>query len=137
MIASLYTCLCPINNSFLSDITNRFLLFLALSLLWVIVVTKDQLRGIAERLKNHRKELGLTQEEMAEKLEMTYSSYSKVENGFQQPGIDMLVRISGVLSLSLDYLVFGASNRKILCFSEDERESLRIVSDILNGLIKE
>lgn len=101
-----------------------------------MIVTKEQLRGIAERLKQHRKALGLTQEEMAEKLEMTYSSYSKVENGFQQPGIDMLVRISGALSLSLDYLVFGASNQKILRFSEDEKESLRTVSDILNGLIE-
>jgi len=103
----------------------------------VVIVTKEHLRGIAERLKTHRKKLGLTQEEMAEKLEMTYSSYSKVENGFQQPGIDMLVRISGVLSLSLDYLVFGSSNQKILRFSEKEIESLRTVSDILNDLVEQ
>ena len=95
---------------------------------------QEQLKGLAERLKQRRRELGLTQEEMAERLEMTYSSYSKIENAFQQPGIDMLIRISSALSLSLDYLVFGSGARKAVDLSEKQKEELRSVSKLLDEL---
>ena len=56
-------------------------------------MTAEQLQGIAKRLKECRKSRHWTQEKTAEILDITYSSYSKIENGFQQPGIDLLIKI--------------------------------------------
>lgn len=97
-------------------------------------MTQEQLKGLAGRLKERRKQLGITQERAAELLEMTYSSYSKIENAFQQPGIDMLIRISDVFSLSLDYLIFGGECRKVVTISDKTKESIRDVAEILKLL---
>ena len=36
---------------------------------------------------------------------MTQSSYSRIENGFQEPNLSQLKRIAEVLNVSLDYLL--------------------------------
>lgn len=64
-------------------------------------------REMANRMKAQRKYLGLTQEQVAEAVGITYSSYVKIENTFQSPSLATLVAISQVLQTSLDWLVFG------------------------------
>ena len=64
-------------------------------------------REMANRMKAQRKYLGLTQEQVAEAVGITYSSYVKIENTFQSPSLTTLVAISQVLQTSLDWLVFG------------------------------
>jgi len=64
-------------------------------------------REMANRMKAQRKYLGLTQEQVAEAVGITYSSYVKIENTFQSPSLETLVAISQVLQTSLDWLVFG------------------------------
>ena len=67
-----------------------------------------------ERMKMKKKTVslllayrGLTQEQAAEQVGITYSSYVKIENAFQTPSLSTLVKISEVLDVSLDWLVFG------------------------------
>lgn len=57
-----------------------------------------------ERLIQRRKELGLTQEELADKLEVSRQSISKWENGDSMPDADKLIKLSDTLGLSLDDL---------------------------------
>lgn len=59
----------------------------------------------SSRLYNARIKLGLTQSDVAKLIPMTQSSYSRIENGFQEPNLSQLKRISEVLNVSLDYLL--------------------------------
>lgn len=68
---------------------------------------KEQLDAMARRIKQKRGFLGLTQEQVAESVKISYSSYTKIENGFQNPSLDTLIGISLILKMSLDEMVFG------------------------------
>lgn len=59
----------------------------------------------SQRLYECRIKQNLTQGELANKIPMTQSSYSRIENGFQEPNLSQLKKISEVLNVSLDYLL--------------------------------
>ena len=59
----------------------------------------------SNRLYNARIKLGFTQSDVAKLIPMTQSSYSRIENGFQEPNLSQLKRIAEVLNISLDYLL--------------------------------
>lgn len=59
----------------------------------------------SERLYNIRIKQGLTQADVAKLVPMTQSSYSRIENGFQEPNLSQLKKIAEVLNVSLDYLL--------------------------------
>lgn len=52
-----------------------------------------------------RKRRGLTQEEVADSLNLKRSTLSGYENGVAQPGIDVLVSYSGYFNISIDTLL--------------------------------
>lgn len=58
-----------------------------------------------ERLRSRRIELGLTQEELAARLETVQSQVWRFEAGRGEPSADMLVRMAAVLHVSADYLL--------------------------------
>lgn len=62
---------------------------------------------IGERLKLRRNELGLTQDQVAEKLGITRQTMSNWENGRSYPDIERIVRLSDIYQLSLDELLKG------------------------------
>ncbi len=63
-----------------------------------------------ERIKNIRTQLGLTQETMAEHLDISYSAYKKLESGENFPSIDTLYKYKNRFHISADYLLFGELN---------------------------
>ena len=70
-------------------------------------MNKTHVMQLSERIKNRRKSLAYPQEELSEKLELSHSHYSKIENAISSPSLDTLIKISKILGLSLDYIVFG------------------------------
>jgi bacteriophage CI repressor helix-turn-helix domain len=65
----------------------------------------------SERLKKLRKDTGLTQVDVAEKLGISQPAYASWERGVKKPTQDNLVKIAQVLNVSVDYLV-GNSEEK-------------------------
>ncbi len=63
---------------------------------------------VGNRIKESRKDKGMTQKEVAEVLHMTQQQYSRFENGIFELDYDNLVKISRLYEVSLDYL-FGLS----------------------------
>ncbi len=59
----------------------------------------------SQSLKQYRASRGLTQKQMAEKLDMTPNAYQKYELGTREPNLDTLIEIANILKLSLDNLV--------------------------------
>lgn len=61
----------------------------------------------AEILKEHRNKIGLTQQEVGDRLHVSRQTVSNWENGKNYPDIPTLIEISNQFSLSLDYLLKG------------------------------
>ena len=66
---------------------------------------KDLKETVAEKLVFLRRENKLTQAELAEKLNYSDKSVSKWERGEALPDVEVLVKISRLFNVSLDYLV--------------------------------
>lgn len=62
---------------------------------------------IGENIKNARKKLGITQEELAEKINVTRQAVSNWENGKTEPDIETLTNIAQIFDISIDELVGG------------------------------
>ncbi len=65
--------------------------------------TYDYIR-LGRRIQARRKEIGMTQEELAEKIDCSITHISRLESG-SPPGLDMLIRLSYLLGYSLDEMV--------------------------------
>lgn len=60
---------------------------------------------IAENIKFYRKQIGLTQEELANKLQGKKSLISNYENGYSTPDIFTLCKLADIFDITLDELV--------------------------------
>src|SRR5690625_3923756 len=60
---------------------------------------------LAEKLKKARKEAGLTQEELAERMNVSRSAVAKWETDKGMPDIENLRLISSMIDVSIDYLL--------------------------------
>ena len=75
----------------------------------------------SERLKDLRKQVGLTQVDVAEKLRISQPAYASWERGVKKPTQENLVKIAQVLNVSVDYLV-GNSEEK-----SDELDNIELL----------
>ena len=66
---------------------------------------------IGNRISQSRKEKGITQEEMAERLGVTPQAVSKWENDISYPDILLLPKIAEILDVSVDVLLSGEAKR--------------------------
>ena len=62
---------------------------------------------IAKRIQSIRIHKGITQEEMAKLIDVTYSTYAKIENANQNVTVLQLMNISKIACISVDTLLFG------------------------------
>ena len=76
-----------------------------------------------EKLKARRKELKMTQKDIADRLGISYQAYSAWERGVKKPTQDNLVKISQILNVSIDYLV-GNSNERV---KEDKLDNVELL----------
>ena len=66
-----------------------------------------------ERLKLLRKEHGLTQNQMAEKLSIALRYYQRVEADGCTPNYVNLIKLADIFDISLDYLTGRTEKREI------------------------
>ena len=67
---------------------------------------------IGDRIKSKRKEAGMTQLELANKLNVTDRAVSKWEQNEGNPDISILPRIADLFNVTLDYLMTGIEPKK-------------------------
>ena len=70
----------------------------------------DYKKGMSLRIKEERKRLHLTQEEIAEKLDISVKHFSEVERGLTGLSIENLIKLSRIFGVSIDYLVKGETD---------------------------
>ena len=66
--------------------------------------------AFGRRLKEIRKERGFTQEQLADILNVSVSHLGNLELGKRGISIDLLMDMSNVLSVSIDFLLCGAAS---------------------------
>ena len=66
----------------------------------------EELMG--SRIAQKRKELGLTQNKLAELLIVSNKAVSKWENNLSYPSIDLLPKLADILCCTIDYLIRGS-----------------------------
>ena len=60
---------------------------------------------LCDRLKNAREDRDISQQEIADLLEITQSNYSKIETGIQEPSLNQLMMIANFFNLTIDELL--------------------------------
>jgi len=65
---------------------------------------------IKDRLKKVREYLGLSQQEMADKLEILVTTISKYERGIINPASNFLIKIHSIFNINLNWLIAGQGN---------------------------
>lgn len=56
---------------------------------------------IGQTIRNAREDMDLTQQDMAERIPMNQSNYSKIERDLQEPNLEQLKRIVEILNLDV------------------------------------
>ena len=90
---------------------------------------------LGEQIKKLRMNKGMSQVQLAEKLNVTKQSVSNWENEYIMPSVDMLIKIANFFNVSTDYLL-GLSEKHTL--NTDGLSDLQIthiqtiIDDILN-----
>ena len=96
---------------------------------------------IGARLKYHRERAGLTQEQLAESLEMGEKSISAVERGTVGISLTTLQKICVTLSISADDLLFDTIHENDVTaltarLSKLTPTQFEVTNDIINKLIE-
>lgn len=81
---------------------------------------KDKL---ARNISIYRKERGLTQEELAQRLGLSFQAISKWENAQSMPDITLLPALSKILEVSVDKLLGYVAQDKKITIYEDEYQT--------------
>ena len=88
----------------------------------------DQVK-FGNRLRNLRKQRGKTQEQLAAAVNIGTVHLGNIELGKRGLSIDLMIELSNVLNVSLDYLIIGRERT-----SPQVREFIRKAHDILDEL---
>ena len=99
--------------------------------------TEQYLKGVGQRIMECRKRLGLTQEALAEKADITTQFVSYAESGKRMMLAENVMKIASALGVSTDYLLTGKIiDRDILPLSEKldklTHEEIRFVEKIID-----
>ena len=86
-----------------------------------------------EKLQELRKQKGLTQEELAEKLYVSRTAISKWESGRGYPNIESLKAIAAFFSVTVDELL--TSDKILRIAEEDNRRKENHFRDLVYGLL--
>ena len=89
----------------------------------------DQVK-IGKFLKELRKEKGLTQEQLAEKLNVSNRSISRYETGNNMPDISLLIEIADIFEVSIPEIING--ERKNEKMNEELKETVLKVAEYSN-----
>lgn len=100
----------------------------------------DLLKGMGSRLTARRKQLRLTQEELAERADMTTQTISTAETGRKALRPANIVKLCKALEISADHLLFGETSSGDVLILSDKVSQLspdqyRHLEDIINSFI--
>lgn len=99
------------------------------------------LKDVGKRIMDRRKKLGLTQEALAERSDLTTQFVSYAESGKRGSRPENLVKIASALGTSIDYLLTGdiIDKDKLLLSDKMERlseDEFKLVEGLVDQIIE-
>ncbi len=103
---------------------------------------RADIAGIGRRIAESRREVGLTQEQLAERAGISVVHLCNIELGKKTPGLTVLIRIAEALEVATDWILraetpgtYAVANEKIGdlledCTSVEMQDFLRILEDV-------
>lgn len=89
-----------------------------------------------DRLRSLREAKGLSQKELADRLNINRSTYARYETSSTQPDYDILNAIANFYDVSVDYLLGRINENKPLLTEKDELDIAKRMEKIKNDLIE-
>ena len=97
--------------------------------------------ALCKRIQHLRKANGMTQEEMAIRLNISDRHLGKIERGEGTASIDLLVEVAVLLKTTLDFLIIGVTEtpreRELTAHIKKQNKAIQRFKDKLNSLIAE
>jgi transcriptional regulator with XRE-family HTH domain len=87
----------------------------------------DVLKTIKAKIKKHREQIGYSQEDVSQLLEMSASGFSKIESGTNDITLTRLVQIANILKMNLSELFEQAKQ------VHNYHNQAQIISTAING----
>ena len=106
----------------------------------MMILDKKTLHEIGLRISRRRRELSLTQEKLAEMMEVSNQMISNLERGNKAIKIDNLIKLSSILRVSTDYILTGKRPEMVNLpekMSKLSEREYKIVDDLIDALIEE
>lgn len=75
---------------------------------------------VGERIKQKRTLLGMSQEELAEKIDRATKYCSDIERGICGMSVETMISFSKALDMSMDYIIFGDMSESDKSCAEDD-----------------
>ena len=91
------------------------------------------MRECGSRIRQLRVKAGLTQEKAANALNIDQSFYTRVESGKKGCSVDLLIQMSALFGVSLDYLILGKYPSNLL-EKADTAQLKAAVQDLVDQL---
>ena len=96
--------------------------------------------NIGRRIRSQREYLGYSRESFAERIDVTPKFCSDIELGLKGMSVQTLCRISDVLNISVDYILFGAydnnDNQNIIeMINRCPKDRLCYLEDIIKAFV--
>lgn len=96
---------------------------------------------IGQKIRKYRKAMGMSQEQLAERVEISVTHMSHIETGNTKLSLPVLVEISKALEVRTDDLLFDSPSEKELSIKQLNEtletctaEEVRVISDVAKAL---
>lgn len=86
--------------------------------------------NIGENIRKYRKQADLTQDQLADRLGVSYQSVSRWENGLTYPDMELLPSIAKIFNVSIDELLGMPEEKK-------EQEAKSIFTELAKATFEE
>ena len=86
---------------------------------------------VGSQLKARRNLLGLSQDDLAQEVELTYQQIQKYESGSNRIGASRLFEFSKILSVAVSYFFDGLDMKKRPGFAENKQAAFSVIDDNL------
>lgn len=87
-------------------------------------MSEVNLKEIGKRIYERRRQLGYTQEELAELMNVSIQMISNLERGNKAIRIENLLKICSILNVSTDYILTGKQNELDIKELSDQLQKL-------------
>lgn len=91
--------------------------------IFTVLITLKRLfmDNLGNRIQNLRKKTGLTQAQLAEKIDISHTQMARYEIKGVQPPADVLKKLADVFGVTVDYLINGDTEEKAKATLKDTR----------------